>query len=68
MKDYKIVTKANEQALAEEVKLLLQDGWIPLGGVAIDSGFTLYQAMGLPDTTAKPERTKRLSTSESLPA
>jgi len=54
MKDYKILSNVSEEALAVEVRLLLKDGWLPLGGVAI-AQYTLYQAMVLPQPPEKPE-------------
>jgi hypothetical protein len=48
MKDYKIVFNVSTEALQTEVKALLEEGWIPLGGVSMGV-CTLYQAMALPE-------------------
>jgi hypothetical protein len=35
--EYHIVGGKNEKALAAEVNRLISEGWLPLGGVAVDS-------------------------------
>lgn len=55
MKDYKVVSNVSTEALEIEVKALLQQGWIPTGGVAM-GGYTLYQAMVLPDKKVRGEK------------
>lgn len=45
VKEYRLVRNRMFLKLAEQVNKMIQDGWVPQGGIAIDGEGVLYQAM-----------------------
>lgn len=48
MDAYIIIEKASKDSLVGEVNRRIEMGYIPMGGIAIDKSYGLYQAMYLP--------------------
>ncbi len=45
MIEYQVILAPTAQILTVRVKIEIFEGWIPLGGVAVDKDDYLYQAM-----------------------
>jgi polyhydroxyalkanoate synthesis regulator phasin len=41
--EYKIITATSCDQLAKRVNKTVVDGWVPLGGIALDAGHDAYQ-------------------------
>ena len=41
--EYKIITASNFDQLAKKVNKAIEEGWVPLGGVALDVGDEVFQ-------------------------
>lgn len=51
LKDYKIVMGQRQAHVETRVRELIKEGWVVLGGIAIDPTGYYAQAMGLPAPT-----------------